>query len=72
VLVAERAGVIAPEPGIAGAAGYADVLLDGLFRRQGLYRLGAAPVRGGWCLGVRLSSTHFQPPLTLVLLSSVD
>jgi hypothetical protein len=36
VLVAERAGVIAEEPGIAGAAGYADVLLDGLFRWQGL------------------------------------
>ena len=32
MLVAERAGVIAPEPGSAGAAGYADVLLDGLFR----------------------------------------
>jgi hypothetical protein len=32
VLVAERAGVIAEEPGIAGAARYADVLLDLLFR----------------------------------------
>lgn len=30
VLVFERAGVIAEKPGIAGAAGYADVLLDGL------------------------------------------
>jgi hypothetical protein len=30
VLVAQRAGVIAEELGIAGAAGYADVLLDGL------------------------------------------
>ena len=34
--IAQRAGVIAPEPGIAGAAGYADVLLDLLFRWQGL------------------------------------
>jgi hypothetical protein len=41
VLVAERAGVIAEEPGSAGAAGYADVLLDGLFRWQGL--AGATP-----------------------------
>jgi hypothetical protein len=32
VLVAQRAGVIAEEPGIAGAARYADVLLDLLFR----------------------------------------
>jgi hypothetical protein len=32
VLVAERAGVIAKEPGSAGAACYADVLLDLLFR----------------------------------------
>ena len=31
VLVAQRAGVIAEEPGIAGAARYADVLLDLLF-----------------------------------------
>jgi hypothetical protein len=30
VLVAQRAGVIAEEPGSAGAARYADVLLDGL------------------------------------------
>jgi hypothetical protein len=36
VLVAQRAGVIAEEPGSAGAAGYADVLLDLLFRWQGL------------------------------------
>jgi hypothetical protein len=36
VLVAERAGVIAEEPGSAGAAGYADVLLDLLFRWHGL------------------------------------
>jgi hypothetical protein len=36
VLVAQRAGVIAEEPGIAGAARYADVLLDLLFRWQGL------------------------------------
>ena len=36
VLVAERAGVIAEEPSSAGAAGYADVLLDLLFRWQGL------------------------------------
>jgi hypothetical protein len=36
VLVAKRAGVIAEEPGSAGAAGYADVLLDGLLRWQGL------------------------------------
>ena len=36
VLVTERAGVIAEEPGIAGAARYADVLLDLLFRWQGL------------------------------------
>ena len=36
VLVAERAGVIAEEPGSAGAARYADVLLDLLFRWQGL------------------------------------
>ena len=39
VLVAERAGVIAPEPGSAGAAGYADVLLDLLFRWQVLQML---------------------------------
>jgi hypothetical protein len=32
VLVAQGAGVIAEEPGIAGAARYADVLLDLLFR----------------------------------------
>ena len=32
VLVAQRAGVIAKEPGSASAAGYADVLLDGLLR----------------------------------------
>ena len=32
MLVAQRAGVIAEEPGIAGAARYADVLLDLLFR----------------------------------------
>ena len=32
VLVLERAGVVAEEPGIAGAARYADVLLDGLLR----------------------------------------
>ena len=36
MLVAERAGVIAEEPGISGAAGYADVLLDLLFRWQGV------------------------------------
>ena len=36
VLVLERAGVIAEEPGSAGAARYADVLLDLLFRWQGL------------------------------------
>ena len=34
--IAQRAGVIAEQPGIAGAAGYADVLLDGLLRWQGL------------------------------------
>jgi hypothetical protein len=34
--IAQRAGVIAEEPGIAGAARYADVLLDLLFRWQGL------------------------------------
>ena len=32
MLVAQGAGVIAEEPGIAGAARYADVLLDLLFR----------------------------------------
>ena len=36
VLVLERAGVIAPKPGSAGAARYADVLLDGLLRCQAL------------------------------------
>ena len=36
VLVTQRAGVIAEEPGIAGAARYADVLLNLLFRWQGL------------------------------------
>ena len=32
MLVPQRAGVIAEQPGSAGAAGQADVLLDGLFR----------------------------------------
>jgi hypothetical protein len=32
--IAQRAGVIAEQPGIAGAAGYPDVLLDGLLRRH--------------------------------------
>ena len=36
MLVPQRAGVIAKQPGATGAAGQADVLLDGLLRRQGL------------------------------------
>ena len=36
MLVAERAGVIAEEARLAGAARYADVLLDLLLRWQGL------------------------------------
>ena len=34
--IAQRAGVISEEARLAGAAGYADVLLDLLFRWQGL------------------------------------
>ena len=36
MLIPQRAGVIAKQPGSSGAAGQADVLLDGLFRWQGL------------------------------------
>ena len=34
MLVPQRAGVIAEQPGVARAAGYADLLLDALLRRH--------------------------------------
>ena len=36
MMIPQRAGVIAEQPGAAGAAGQTDVLLDGLLRWQGL------------------------------------
>jgi hypothetical protein len=36
MLVSQRSGVIAKQPGSPSAAGQADVLLDGLLRWQGL------------------------------------
>ena len=58
MLVTQRAGVIAEEPGSAGAAGYADVLLDGLLR----HLLAGALVLMVWQPPAAL--LHCQAPLT--------